>query len=316
MSETLRTEVIIDCDPGVDDAIALMVALNSDVLSVLGITTVAGNVPLNLTEANARKICTLMGRTDVPVYAGCPRALLRPPVTGEAIHGVTGLDGADLPPPGFALSDQHGVSFLIDTLSRAQTPVVLACTGPLTNLAAVIIQRPDLLSNVAEVVIMGGGIRHGNVTPVAEFNFFADPHAAQVVCSADVPITLITLDITHQVLTTSERLTAIRDLDNPVATVAADLLTFYAGVRRAGIRGAPLHDPCVIVYLLRPDLFAGYPAGVTVETGSVLTLGQSVVNRHDLPDRRSPVNVIETVDASGVYNVILQHLEKGVRAGA
>ncbi len=303
-------DVIIDCDPGVDDAIALMVALSSAALELKAITTVAGNVPLALTQANARKLCTLMGREDVPVYAGCPRPLVRSPITAEAIHGITGLEGTTLPEPTVPLQAQHGVAYLIDAFTQAPAPITLATLGPLTNLAAATVQCPDILTNMAEVVMMGGGITQGNVTPVAEFNVYADPHAARVVFESGVPITLISLDVTHQVLTTPDRLARIRALGNPVSTVAADLLTYYGHRDREilALASAPLHDPCVIAYLLQPDLFSGYPAQVTVETDSPLTLGQTVVNRRTLLPHRPPVNVIDHVDADGVYDLILQHL--------
>lgn len=302
--------LIIDCDPGVDDAIALMVALTAPELAVEAIVAVAGNVPLGLTERNARQICTLMGRPDVPVYAGCPRPLLRSPIAAPEVHGITGLKGATLPDPAQPCQTTHGVTYLMAALSQAPAPLTLATLGPLTNLAVALIQRPELTEKIAEVVMMGGGIRQGNVTPVAEFNIYADPHAAQVVFAAGVPITLIGLDVTHQVLTTPERLARLRAMGNPVSAVAADLLTHYGHLDREqlGLPGAPLHDPCVIAYLLRPDLFAGYPAQVTVETDSPLTLGQTVVNDRDLPSHQPPVNVIHQVDAAGVYDLICQHL--------
>ena len=302
------TPLIIDCDPGVDDAVALMVALNSSRFSVLGITAVAGNVPLRLTEYNARRLRTLLTRPDVPVFAGCPRPLIRALVTAEEIHGATGLDGAELPEPDGELASQHAVSFLIDTLSAAPEPVTLACTAPLTNLAVALIQRPEIASGIREVVIMGGGVNRGNVTPVAEFNFYADPHAARVVFESGLPITLVPLDVTHQVLVTDEVIGDIRAIGNPVSLAAAVLLSYYGSVRRPSPAGAPLHDPCVIAWLLRPDLFGGFPAEVRIETDSALTLGQSVVNRRRVPENRTPVTVLDTVDAVGVLELIRAHL--------
>jgi purine nucleosidase len=308
--------LLIDCDPGVDDAIALMVALAAaEALDVKGIITVAGNVPLSLTEANARRICTLMGRLDIPVYAGCPRPLLRSPVTATDIHGITGLEGATLPEPGMPLQSRHGVTYLMETLIQAPVPVTLATLGPLTNLAIALIQAPHLRDHIAEVVVMGGGMARGNITPVAEFNIYADPHAAQVVFQAGLPLTLIGLDVTHQVLTTPERLERLRALGNPVSRVAADLLSHY-GQRdreRLGLAGAPLHDPCIMAYLLQPELFAGFSASVTVETDSPLTLGQTVVNRRmaEASTLSGPkVKVMDRVDAAGVYDLILRSLAR------
>ncbi|TVQ41386.1 MAG: nucleoside hydrolase [Spirochaetaceae bacterium] len=300
--------LIIDCDPGVDDAIALMVALNSSALDVLGITTVAGNVPLRLTEYNARRLRTLLGRPGVPVYAGCPRPMVQTLVTAEEIHGTTGLDGAELPEPDGEAAPQHAVSFLIEALSAAPEPVTLACTAPLTNLAVALIQRPEIAAGIRAVVIMGGGVNRGNITPVAEFNFYADPHAARVVFESGLPITLVPLDVTHQVLVTEKIIARIRAIGSAVSSAAADLLTYYGSMRHPALAGAPLHDPCVIAWLLRPGLFGGFPAEVRIETESVLTVGQSVVNRRRLPEGRQPVTVLDTVDSVGVFELILAHL--------
>jgi purine nucleosidase len=302
--------VIIDCDPGVDDAIALMVALASPALAVQAIVTVAGNVPLALTQRNARQICTLMGRRDVPVYGGCPRPLLRSPITATEIHGTTGLGEVTLPAPAVPLQARHGVTYLMDACTQAQAPITLATLGPLTNLAVALVQCPAIAESIDQVVVMGGGIGQGNITPVAEFNIYADPHAAQIVFAAGLPITLIGLDVTHQVLTTDDRLACLRAVGNSVSTVAADLLTPYGHHDREqlGLAGAPLHDPCVIAYLLQPDLFTGYPAQVTVETDSPLTLGQTVVNTRCDASSPPSVQVMHQVDADGVYDLIVQQL--------
>lgn len=300
--------IVIDCDPGVDDAIALMVALASDRLAVQGIIAVAGNVPLSLTAWNARRIATLMGRLDVPVYGGCPRPLLRSPVTAEDIHGSTGLDGATLPEPAIALQPQHGVAYLIETLLQAPAPLTVATLGPLTNLAVALVQCPAIAAKIKQVVTMGGAMATGNVTPVAEFNIYADPHGARVVFEAGLPMTLIGLDVTHQVLTTPERLAHCRRIGTPASTAAADLLAHY-GQRdcdRFHLVGAPLHDPCVMAYLLAPELFGGFSAQVAVETEGTLTCGQTVVTPHS----QGTVTVIDRVDAAGVYDLIFQHLSQ------
>jgi len=301
--------IIIDCDPGVDDAIALMLALKSPELIVKAITVVAGNVPLALTQRNARQICELLGRSDVPIYAGCPRPLVRSLITAEDIHGKTGLEGATLPEPSLPLQTGHAVSFLIDTLQSATEPLTLTTLGPLTNIAAAIVQAPDILQNIERIVMMGGGITHGNITPVAEFNIYVDPHAAHVVFEAEVPITFLSLDVTHQVLTTPARLDAIRKIGNPVSEVAVAVLSHYgkADEERLGQVGAPLHDPCVIAYLLRPDLFTTYPGTVQVELNSSLTLGQTVVS---LAQAEHPtVDIVQTVNAAGIYELLTKRLE-------
>ncbi|NEP17214.1 MAG: nucleoside hydrolase [Leptolyngbya sp. SIO4C1] len=300
--------LIIDCDPGVDDAIALLLAFTApQQLDLLGITTVAGNVPLALTATNALKLCELADQT-VPVYAGCPRPLLQPLQTAVEVHGATGLQGATLPDPQQRLQPQHGVDFLIEQLLSAPVPMTLAMLGPLTNLAVALIKAPQIVSKIAELVIMGGAVTHGNITPAAEFNVYVDPHAAQVVFTAGIPITLITLDTTHQVLTTPERLAAIRHINRPAAQAAADLLTYYGtpDIERYGMAGAPLHDPCVIAYLLQPDLFTTRPAQVAIETQGQHTLGRTVVDWwHSGPPN---VSITDSVDAAGLYDLLTTQL--------
>jgi purine nucleosidase len=305
--------LIIDCDPGVDDAIALLLALASPKeFNLLGITTVAGNVPLALTQYNARRICQLVRREDVPVYAGCPRALLQPPITAEHVHGTTGLDGAVLPEPTIPLQSQHGVAFLINQLLKAEAPITLATLGPLTNLAVALVQTPDIAENIDQVVVMGGARGQGNVTPSAEFNIFADPHAARVVFESGVPITLLGLDLTHQVVTTSDRLTALEQLRTPAGKAAAGLLRHYGQLdaERYGLAAAPLHDPCVIAYLLQPDLFSGSPMHVAIETDSPLCLGRTVVDEY--PPGHQPANalVLEQANAPGFYQLLTERLAK------
>jgi purine nucleosidase len=234
--------------------------------------------------------------------------LVRSLITAEAVHGKTGLDGVTLPVPTLPLQPTHAVSYLVETLLAASAPMTLATLGPLTNIAVAIIQAPAILQTVDRIIMMGGGITQGNVTPVAEFNIYAAPHAAQVVFESGVPITLLSLDVTHQVLTTPERLAALRALGTPVSQVAVDLLSHYgkADAERLGGLGAPLHDPCVIAYLLRPDLFTTYPGSVQVETASDLTLGQTVVS---LPQGgRSPVAIAQSVDAPGIYDLLTKRL--------
>lgn len=301
--------LIIDCDPGVDDAIALMLALNSPELAIQGITVVAGNVPLPLGQRNARQICELVGRRDIPIFAGCPRPLLRSLITAEAVHGKTGLDGATLPDPTLPLQATHAVPYLIDTLQRTPEPIILATLGPLTNVAVALIQAPSIRDKIAQIAMMGGGITQGNVTPVAEFNIYVDPHAAQVVFTSGIPITLISLDVTHQVLTTADRLAALRAIGTVVSQVAADLLSHYgkADQEKLGTDGAPLHDPCVIAYLLQPDLFTTSGGTVQVETSSPLTLGQTVVTPAS-PHTPAPVTIVQGVQAAGIYDLLQQRL--------
>ncbi|MEA5450993.1 nucleoside hydrolase [Leptolyngbya sp. CCNP1308] len=305
--------LIIDCDPGVDDAIAILLALASPAeFDLLGITTVAGNVPLALTAANARRICQLAQRPDVPIYAGCPRPLLRSLTTAEDIHGATGLQGAELPEPTTPLQAQHAVAFLIEQFTTTPHPITLATLGPLTNLAVTLIQCPAIAQGIDQVVMMGGALGGGNVTPAAEFNIYVDPHAAKVVVDAGLPLTMIGLDATHQVMTTPERLTALENLGTPVGKAAAGMLRYYGqlDVERHGLAAPPLHDPCIIAYLLRPDLFSGRPMRLAIETEGSLCIGRTVANAY--PTAAVPANatVIQTVDAEGIYALLTERLGK------
>ena len=306
-------KIIIDCDPGQDDAIALLLAFGAaDRLDILGITTVAGNVPLALTEKNARKLRELAGREDVPVMAGCERPFLRKLVTAEYIHGETGLDGADLPEPRLPLDPRHGVDFIIETLLKEEPGTVTLCpTGPLTNIAMAFVRAPQIVPRVKEIVLMGGGWAEGNVTPVAEFNIYVDPHAAAVVFDSGIQITMLGLDVTHKALVGEAHLRQWRALGTPVGDAAAGLLDFYSRYdrERYGVPGAPLHDPCVIAYLLAPELFSGRMCNVMIETGSELTMGQTVIDWWRVTDRPANAHVITDIDADGFFALLLSALK-------
>ncbi|PZQ49870.1 MAG: nucleoside hydrolase [Rhodovulum sulfidophilum] len=309
-------KIIIDTDPGQDDAIAILLALASPELDVLGLTAVAGNVPLALTERNARKIRALAGRPDIPVHAGADRPLSRALVTAEQVHGRTGLDGPDLPEPAEPLATLHAVDFLIDTLRREEPGAVTLCAlGPLTNLALAFERAPDVVPRVREIVAMGGGaFEGGNTTPVAEFNIYVDPHAAKAVLAAaagaGVPVTMMPLDVTHQALTRADRIAAIRALGTPVAAAAVALLEFFERFDEAkyGTDGGPLHDPCVIAWLLARELFGGRLVNVEIETDSELTLGQTVVDWWGVTDRPRTVRFIREIDSDGFFALLTKRL--------
>ena len=309
-----RREIIIDCDPGHDDALAILLALASaEELEVLAITAVAGNVPLALTAANARAVVELAGRRDLPVHAGCARPLVRELVTAEYIHGRSGLDGADLPAPTLPLAAAHALDALIE-LVRARPPgsVTLCTLGPLTNVGMALLKAPDLAPRLKEIVLMGGAVGEGNITPAAEFNIYVDPHAAKLVFEAGVPLTMFGLDVTHQALVTPARLAAIRALGTPVSAAVTGLLEFYNiyDQTRRGRPGAPLHDPCTIAWLLRPELFSGRACHVAIETRGEHTLGRTVV---DWSGRREvPANamVIDRMDDDGFFALLTERFAR------
>lgn len=306
-------KIIIDTDPGIDDAVAILLALAApEELEVLGIVAVAGNLPLAQTEANARRLCELAGRPDLRVYAGCARPLLRPLASAAGIHGDDLGARLGSPDPAMALQTQHGVDFIIDSV-RAVGPgtVTLCALGPLTDIAVALIKAPDIAGRIAEVVVMGGaGFEIGNVTPAAEFNIHVDPHAAEIVLGSGAPVTMIPLDVTHRVLSTPARLAALRDLPNRCGPAAAALLTGFEEARtgRFGERGRALHDPCVVAYLLRPDLFAGRNVNIAIETASPLTAGMTVVDWWDVTARTPNAQFLTTVDADGFYALLTERL--------
>ncbi|WP_317054477.1 nucleoside hydrolase [Roseovarius rhodophyticola] len=308
-------KIIIDTDPGQDDAVAILLALASpEEIELLGITCVAGNVPLDLTTRNARMVCELAGRGDVKVFAGCDRPLGRDLVTAEHVHGKTGLDGPTLPEPQMTLQDGHAVEFLIETLRTEPTgTVTLVPIGPLTNIATAFKTAPDVIEKVQEIVLMGGAyFAVGNVTPAAEFNIYVDPQAAEVVFTSGVALTVMPLDVTHQVLVTQERNAAIRALGTPVAEAVAQMTEFFERYDREkyGSEGAPLHDPCTIAYLIRPDLFAGRHVNVEIETTSELTLGMTVADWWGVTDRARNAHFMGSVDADGFFSLLTERLAR------
>jgi purine nucleosidase len=310
----MRRRIIIDTDPGLDDAVAILLALASpEELEVLGLVAVAGNLPLAQTERNARRICELAGARDVPVYAGCARPIVHPLATAIDIHSDPRLD-AVLPEPVTPLQFQHGVDFLVDTLRRSEPANVTLCAlGPLTDIAMALIKAPDIAGSIHELVLMGGaGFELGNVTPAAEFNIHADPHAAAIVVDSGVPITMVPLDVTHQVLSTPPRLGALRALGNRCGPAVAELLTSFEENRspRFGERSRALHDPSVIAYLLRPALYDGREVNVAIETQSLLTVGMTVVDWWGVSGRPPNARFLNAVDADGFYALLTDMLAR------
>ena len=308
-----RRKIIIDTDPGQDDAFALLLALASpEELEVLGICAVAGNVSLEWTVRNTRIICELAGKPETKVFAGCAAPLKRALVTAEHVHGKTGLDGPIMVEPTMTLQDQHAVDFLIETLRREPSGSVTLCPlGPLTNIATAFVQAPDIKARVQEIVLMGGAyFEVGNITPAAEFNIYVDPEAAEIVFKSGVPLVVMPLDVTHKVLTTRARVEAFRALGSQVGRVAAEWADFFErfDMAKYGMDGAPLHDPCVIAYLLQPDLFSGRHINVEIETQSELTLGMTVADWWGVTDRPANALFMGSVNADGFFTLLTERL--------
>jgi purine nucleosidase len=308
-------KIIIDTDPGQDDAVAILLALASpEEIEVLGITAVAGNVPLHLTEKNARIVCELAGRPDTLVFAGCDAPIKRKLVTAEHVHGKTGLDGPQLAEPKMPLQDQHAVDFIIETIRTEPSGTVTLCPiGPLTNIAVAFERAPDIIARVQEIVLMGGAyFEVGNITPAAEFNIYVDPEAAKIVFGAGVPLVVMPLDVTHKALTTKPRIDAFRALKTPVGDMVAAWTDFFErfDMEKYGSEGAPLHDPCTIAYLIAPHLFAGRHINVEIETESPLTLGMTVADWWRVTDRPANAMFMKDIAAEGFFELLATRLAR------
>ncbi len=305
-------KIIIDTDPGQDDAVAILLALASPEVEVLGVVAVAGNVPLDLTSKNARIVCELAGRPDIKVFEGCDRPMRHTLVTAEHVHGKTGLDGPAMPDPTMPLQDGHGVDFIIETL-RAEAPgtVTLCPLGPLTNIATAFEKAPDIADRVQEIVLMGGAyFQVGNITPAAEFNIYVDPEAADIVFKSGCPVTVMPLDVTHKALTTAPRVEAFRALGTEAGRMVAEWTDFFERFdkEKYGSAGAPLHDPCVIAYLIQPDLFSGRHVNVEIETLSSLTRGMTVADWWRVTDRAPNAMFMGDLDAEGFFALLTERI--------
>lgn len=309
---TISHNVIIDTDPGQDDAIAILLALASPEINVLGITAVAGNVPLALTHSNIRKVCELVGKTNTKVFVGSDKPMIHTLFTAEYVHGETGLNGTQLPEPTMPLQEQPAVEFIIETiLTQPEKSVTLCTLGPLTNIGKALEQAPEIAPRIKELVMMGGGLfEGGNVTPVAEFNIYVDPDAAKLVFEAGIPMIVMPLDVTHKALTTKTRIDAFRKLGTNVGTVSANWLDFFERFdeEKYGTDGGPLHDPNVIAYLINPDLYSGRHINVDIETQSALTVGMTVADYWRVTDKPRNAVWMTDVDADGFFDLILERL--------
>jgi purine nucleosidase len=306
-----KRAIIIDTDPGLDDAIALLFALAaSDRLDVRAITVVAGNVPVDLASQNALIVRDWANRPEIPVYTGCPGPLVRDLFTAENVHGNSGLDGVPLHQPKAGLAAGHAVDFLIGELtSSPEGGVTLCLIGPSTNIAAALRQAPDVARRVREIVMMAGCyFTRGNVTPVAEFNVYVDPDAANLVFQSGIPVTVLPLDVTHKALTTTARIEKFWKLGNRCGSTIAQILTSYErhDIQKFGLEGGPLHDPCVVGYLLDPSLFLGRRVNVVVETQSELTLGETVVDWNGVTNRATNALWINEIDVERFYSLLTE----------
>jgi inosine-uridine nucleoside N-ribohydrolase len=307
-------KIIIDTDPGQDDAGAIMLAAASPELQVLGLTAVAGNVPLALTSRNARLILDICGRSDIPVHAGADRPLKRDLVTAEEVHGKTGIDGVDIYEPPVPLAEGHAVDFIIETIRREDPGAVTLCPlGPLTNIAMALDKAPEIATRIAGIVLMGGGFfEGGNITPAAEFNIYVDPEAAKIVFASGVPITMMPLDVTHKALTRQDRVARLRAGGGRAAGIMADMLEYFERFdeQKYGTDGGPLHDPTVIAYLLRPELFSGRECNVEIETASELTLGMTVIDWWQVTGRKKNAFVVRDIDDDGFFDLFIDRLNR------
>lgn len=308
-------KVIFDTDPGQDDAVAILAALGSpDEIEVLGISAVAGNIPLHHTVNNALRLVELAGRPDIPVYAGADRPFAHRLVTAEHVHGVTGLDGPDLPQPVTKPREGHSADFIIDTVRRLpEKTVTIAALGPLTNIALAFLKAPDIIERLQGVVLMGGAyFEVGNITPTAEFNIYVDPDAAGIVFRSGADITVLPLDVTHQMHSTPPRIEAFRRIGNKAGAAVAAMLSFSEtyDLQKYGWDGAPLHDPCVTAFLIRPELFEGRRVNVEVETGSALTRGMTVVDFWRVTTREPNAFYVRSGDADGFFQLLTERVAR------
>jgi len=315
-----KIPLIMDCDPGLDDAIALLFALASpDQIDLLGITTVVGNVSIEQTQQNARRICELAGRSDMKVFRGCPRtffAKMSPSdsnYSGADIHGETGLGGCALPSPTMPLQSQHAVSFIIETLLKASEKITLAPSGSLTNIACALIMEPRIKEKIEKIVLMGGVIGLGNITPTAEYNFYCDPQAAYVVFTSGIPLVMMGLDVTRQTQTSEAWLHTIEALGTPVSQAVVDMLSYYHrpdAILEPGVSGGVLHDPNVIAYLLKPELYKGRPAYVEIDISSTIMAGRSTVDWYKKLDLRPNAYVVNEVNVAGFFDLLTERLKR------
>ena len=304
-----RLPIIFDCDPGGDDAVMLLMAMASDALDILGITTIAGNVDVRNVTNNALRLVELARREDILVYEGCPRPILKPPLYATDIHGESGLEGSNMPPPRGRAHSKHAVDFIIDTLLSSEKKVTLSLSGPMTNLAVALIKTPSITDRIQEVVCMGGSTDKGNITPFAEFNFFVDPHAAHIVLSSGIPVRMIGLNVTHEVYLSDEHFRRLESMDTDVARELSSILRFgEESYRELGFDGRVIHDACIVAAILRPQYFEFVPRKVIIEHRDDVRIGQSLVEECQHGEY-SHIQVALGVDRKAVLAFVLEIIQ-------
>ena len=305
----MSTRIVLDCDPGHDDAIALLLALASPEIELLGVTTVSGNQILEKTTANALRILEFVGRSDVPVSAGADRPLVRERYVAAYVHGETGLDGPDLPPPQGAPTGHHAIEFLAETILGADRPVTLVPTGPLTNVGLLLARYPEVASRLERIVLMGGAIAEGNVTPAAEFNIWADPEAAHRVFTCGADLTMIGLDVTHKALLTPERAERLRAAGR-VGRLVAELFDFYHRFHAEtyGFPGSPVHDAVAVAHVARRELVETLDRAVVVDCGGELSRGRTYVDLWRRTDWPVNAHVGVDIDADGFLRLLEERM--------
>ncbi|RJX40272.1 nucleoside hydrolase [Paenibacillus pinisoli] len=303
-------KIIMDCDPGHDDAIAIILAAAQPQLEILAITTVSGNAEIEKTTQNALKVCDLISLNKVIVSKGASEPMVRLRETAPGIHGDSGLDGPELPEPSHSWSEEHGVDTIIRLVKESAEPVTLLPTGPLTNIALALTKAPEIKSNIEEIVLMGGGT-FGNWTPTAEFNIWADPEAARKVFESGIPTVVMGLDITHQALATKEVIAEVNGIDNRVAKIVGELLVFFASTYKEmfDFDGAPVHDVLTVAYLVAPELFKTKDVNIVVETKGEYTAGTTLVDLHGVTGRAVNAKFGLELDVDGFWKLMIDALK-------
>lgn len=304
--------IILDCDPGHDDAVAILLAVASNAIDLLAVTTVFGNCSLDDATRNACQILTLAGAVHVPVAAGAAEPLGAPPVLGNYVHGTTGLDGPRMPEPLITPRAESAVQLMAALLRESAQPVTIVATGPITNVARLLQTHPDLHSQIAQIIFMGGSTHGGNHTPAAEFNTFADPQALHVVLTSGLPIRMVGLNLTHQALATPEVVARMRAMDHPIGQTCAGWMGFFGDSyqRVWDFTAPPVHDPCTIAWLIQPSLIDAEDAFVAVELDGTWTRGATVVDlHHRYPDMGPNAQVAVTLDTSAYWDLVLESLD-------